>query len=119
MINPRGPLCILFLLLTAIIGISSCEIKNEKRKDRGILEMNNTIPGIYRGTVIEISIHQRLIYLQTANGKILEITFKNDTFPANSRKELPLKKIRKGSNLEVTLKKKHATVEVEKVLILP
>ncbi len=94
------------MLLAAILCIFSCEIKNEKSKHKGIIELNKSKSGTYRGTIIEISAHQRLAYLQTAAGEILELNFKSDTALTDNGKQLPLKKLQKGSKLEVRLKKK-------------
>ncbi|MEG1025025.1 MAG: hypothetical protein RSF34_11170 [Flavobacterium sp.] len=118
MIKPRAALRNIFVLLTTIFFIFSCEIKNEKSKHKGIIELNKSKPGTYQGTVIEISAHQRLVYLQTAAGEILELNFKSDTVLTDNGKQLSLKKLRKGSKLEVKLKKKNSTIEVEQVLIV-
>ena len=117
MMNQK-PLRNLFLLSTALLSITSCEIKGDKKKQRGVIEMNKTVPGIYQGTIIEISAHQRLIYLQTTNGQIMELTFKSDRVLTDNGKPLPLKKLRKGNKLQVTLSKVKDSLEVKDVIIL-
>lgn len=111
-------LCNIFLLLTALFSITSCEIKGDKKKNRSIIQMNKTVGGVYKGTIIEISAHQRLIYLQTTDGQILELTFKNDYILTDKVKDLPLKKLKKGNEIEVNLRKISDSLEVEKVIIL-
>lgn len=117
MMNQK-PLRNLFLLLTALLSITSCEIKGDKKKHRGVIEMNKTVPGIYRGTIIEISAHQRLIYLQTATDQILELTFKGDTILTDEGRQLLLKELRKGNKLQFTLSKVKDGLEVEEIIIL-
>ena len=119
MMNQK-PLRNLFLLSTALLSITSCEIKGDKRKHRGVIEMNKTVPGIYQGTIIEISAHQRLIYLQTTNGQIVEFTFNSDSILTDKGKQVSLKKLKKGNKLEISLKKnnKDNNIEIEKVLLL-
>lgn len=115
----QKPLSNLFLLLTALLSITSCEIKGDKRKHKGVIEMNKTMPGIYQGTIIEISAHQRVAYLQTTTDQILELTFKSDSVLTENGKKLPLKKIYKGSHVKVTLKKNDdSNIEVERAIVL-
>jgi len=118
MIKLRGFLCNFSILLAATLSIYACEIKNEKRKARGVLEMSKTAPGIYQGTIIEISARQRLAYLQTTDDQIMELTFKNDSVLTDDGKPLPLKKLRKGNKLQVTLSKVKDSLEVKDVIIL-
>lgn len=117
MMNQK-PLCNIFLLLTALLSITSCEIKGDKKKLMGIIQMNKKVAGIYKGTIIEISAHQRLIYLQTTDGQILELTFKSDSFLTDKVKDLPLKKLKKADEIEVTLRKIGDSLEVEKIILL-
>lgn len=42
-------------------------------KHKGIIELNKSKPGTYQGTVIEISAHQRLVYLQTVAGEVVSL----------------------------------------------
>ena len=118
MIKLRGSLCNFFILLAATLSIYACEIKNEKRKARGVLEMSKTAPGIYQGTILEISARQRLAYLQTTDDQIMELTFKNDSVLTDNGKPLHLKKLRKGNKLQVTLSKVKDSLEVRDVIIL-
>ena len=118
MIKLRGFLRNFSILLAATLSIYACEIKNEKRKARGVLEMSKTAPGIYQGTIIKISARQRLAYLQTTDDQIMELTFKNDSVLTDDGKPLPLKKLRKGNKLQVTLSKVKDSLEVKDVIIL-
>ena len=49
--------------------------------------MNKTVAGIYQGTIIEISAHQCVSYLQTTADQILELTFKGDSVLADKGKQ--------------------------------
>lgn len=116
--NLKRHVCNLFLLLTDTLSISACEIKNEKRKARGVLEMSKAAPGTYQGTIIEISARQRLAYLQTTDDQIMELIFKSDTILTADGKKLPLKKVRKGYEIEFTVSKISDSLKVEKLTVL-
>lgn len=48
----------------------------------------------------------------------MELTFKSDSVLTDTGKPLPLKKLKKGNKLQVTLSKVKDSLEVEGVIIL-
>lgn len=61
--------------------------------------------GTYRGTVDKVVVEKSEIYVKTANGKLLELYFNEDTELTQNGQNVPFETLKKGQEVDVTVEK--------------
>ncbi|MDN8929554.1 hypothetical protein Q0O64_14815, partial [Staphylococcus aureus] len=75
-------------------------------KDGGTAEIENTdlvASGTYEGKAKEVDAEEQEIYVETTDGKVLELYFDNATRLTKGGKTVAFTELRKGSKLKVTI----------------
>lgn len=105
------------MLFGMTILFASCENK----KDGGTVEIDNTdmvATGTYTGTAKEVDPEEQEIYVETNDGKILELYFKDDTRLTKNGSDVTFENLKKGNSVEVTLENEGNSLKPLEVKIL-
>ena len=103
------------------IFLWSCDNKKAKDKNGGTAEIENTdlvASGTYMGTAKEVDPEEQEIYVETADGKILELYFNEATKLTKAGKDVAFDELKKGNSLEVTVENNGNSLKPIEVKIL-
>lgn len=109
------------MLFAASVMLWSCDNKKAKNKDGGTAEIENTdlvASGTYTGTAKEVDPEEQEIYVETADGKILELYFNETTKLTKGGTDVPFGELKKGNSLEVTVENNGNSLKPIEVKIL-
>ncbi|KAA5531642.1 hypothetical protein [Paenimyroides baculatum] len=109
------------MLIAASVMICSCGDKKANGKDGGAAEIENTdlvASGTYMGTAKEVDPEEQEIYVETADGKILELYFNESTKLTKAGKDVTFGELKKGNSLEVTVENNGNSLKPIEVKIL-
>ena len=109
------------MVFSAAVLLCSCENKKANKKDGGSAEIENTdivASGTYAGTAKEVDPKEQEIYVETNDGKILELYFTNTTRLTKDGADVTFESLKKGSNLEVTVENHGNSLKPIEVKIL-
>jgi len=112
---------LLSVLFTTATVLYSCDMKKSKDKDGGTAEIENTdlvASGTYEGKAKEVDAEEHEIYVETADGKILELYFDDATRLTKVGKTVAFTELRKGSKLQVTIENNGNSLKPIEVVIL-
>ncbi len=105
-----------FLLLTGL-AFTSCN----KEKSGGSAEIEHTdvVPsGVYKGVAKEVDAEEKEIYVETADGKILELYMKDSTTITKMGQPAVFGDLKQGGQVEVTVEKVGNKLDPKAVNIL-
>ena len=94
------------MLIATSVMMVSCDNKKAKDKDGGAAEIENTdlvASGTYKGTAKEVDPEEQEIYVETSDGKILELYFNETTRLTKGGTDVAFEELKKGNSLEVTV----------------
>jgi CspA family cold shock protein len=109
------------MLFAASVMMISCENKKANDKNGGTAEIENTdlvSSGSYTGTAKEVDPKEQEIYVETGDGKILELYFNETTKLTRGGTVVPFGELKKGNSLEVTVENNGNSLKPIEVKIL-
>lgn len=109
------------MAFAASVVLSSCENKKKDAKDGGSAEIENTdmVPsGTYTGTAKEVDPQEQEIYVETSDGKVLELYFSDNTKLTRNGTVVMFEELKKGGKLEVTVENNGNSLKPIEVKIL-